>query len=156
MESLSGIILIWRLRQHGRISEKAEEQIERRAMRFVAATFFILAAYILYQSIDKLVSQEIPDPSLPGMAIAAASLIIMPVLAYKKQSLGRQIDSKALIADSKETIACAALSFALLAGLGANYFLGLWQADPAVGLIIVLFLIREGWEGWNDSDEEEE
>ena len=59
----------------------------------------------------------------------------------------------ALIADSKETMACAFLSMALLLGLGANYLFGFWQADPIVGLIIVAFLFREGWEGWREANE---
>ena len=39
VESLSGLVLIWRLRQHGRISEEDEARIERKAARFVAVTF---------------------------------------------------------------------------------------------------------------------
>jgi Co/Zn/Cd efflux system component len=52
--------------------------------------------------------------------------------------------------------ACAWLSVALLLGLEANYLFGFWQADPIVGLIIVVFLFREGWEGWKESGEEAE
>lgn len=151
VESLSGLVLIWRLRQHGKISKEAEERIERRATRFVALTFFMLGLYVLVESIRRLVSAEIPEPSVPGMLIAAASLIFMPVLSRQKYKTGRQINSKALVADSKETLACAFLSVALLVGLGANYLTGFWQADPIAGLIIVAFLFREGWEGWKES-----
>ncbi|MFC1873215.1 cation diffusion facilitator family transporter [Chloroflexota bacterium] len=155
IESLSGLVLIWRLRQHDKISAEAEERIERKAARFVAITFFLLGAYILFESVKKLVVSEIPEPSLPGMVIATASIIIMPLIARQKYKTGRQINSQALIADSKETIVCAFLSVALLLGLGTNYLFGFWQADPIVGLIIVAFLSREGWEGWHESGEEE-
>ena len=64
VESLSGLVLIWRLRQHGKISRAAEERIEERATKFVAITFFILGVYILFESIKKLVFAEIPAPSL--------------------------------------------------------------------------------------------
>ena len=60
------------------------------------------------------------------------------------------------MADARETLACAFISVALLLGLGANYLFGFWQADPIVGLIIVIFLFREGWEAWRESSEEEE
>jgi len=156
IESLSGFILIWRLRQHGKISEQDEERLEQRATRFVAITFFILGTYILVQSIRKLVIEEIPEPSLPGIIIAIASIIVMPLLTWQKYRTGKQIGSRALIADSKETLACAFLSVALLLGLGANYLFGFWQADPIVGLIIVAFLFREGWETWHESNEEDE
>ncbi|MFC1982812.1 cation diffusion facilitator family transporter [Chloroflexota bacterium] len=155
IESLSGLVLIWRLRQHGRISKEAEERIEKRATRFVAITFFVLGFYILYESIKKLALAEAPEPSLPGIIIAVASLVIMPLLTWQKYKTGKQIDSQALIADSKETLACAFLSVALLLGLGANYLFGFWQADPIVGLVIVAFLFREGRENWKESGEEE-
>jgi len=151
VESLSAIILIWRLRQHENSSTDKEERIERNTRQFVAVTFFILGIYILYESAIKLLTREIAQPSLPGIIIASMSIIVMPVLAWRKQAIGTTIGSKALIADSKETIICAFLSVALLIGLGANYLFGFWQADPLVGLIIVVFLFREGFEGWNES-----
>ena len=156
VESLSGLVLIWRLRQHGKISPELEEKIEHRATRFVAVTFFILGAYIAYESIDKLIFSEIPEPSVPGMVIAIVSLIAMPFMAWLKYKTGKQINSRALVADSKETIACAFLSVALLLGLGLNYLVGFWQADPIVGILIVIFLFREGWELWNEEDEDED
>ena len=148
VESLSGIVLIWRLRQHGKISQEAEERIEKRAARFVAITFFVLGGYVLFESVKKLVTAEIPDPSLPGIIIAMTSMVVMPFLTWQKIKTGRAIESRALLADAKETLVCAFLSAALLVGLGANYLFGFWQADPVVGLIVVVFLFREGWEGW--------
>jgi cation diffusion facilitator family transporter len=156
VESLSGLVLIWRLRQHGKISQEREEKIERRAMKLVAVTFFMLGAYVLYESISKLVLKEKPESSLAGIIIALLSLIVMPILTKLKYDVGVLIDSKALIADAKETLACAFLSLALLLGLGLNYLFGLWQADPIVGMIIVLFLFHEGYEVWKEAGEEEE
>ncbi len=155
IESLSGVVLIWRLSQHGKLSAAAEERLEKRATKFVAITFFILGLYVLFESIKKLVLAETPEPSLPGIIIAVASLIVMPLLTWQKYKTGKQINSRALVADSKETLACAFLSVALLIGLGANYLFGFWQADPIVGVIIAAFLFREGWEGWQEPNEEE-
>ena len=154
VESLSGLVLIWRLRQHGKISKAAEERLEKRATRFVTITFFVLGAYILFQSIRKLAIAEIAEPSLPGIIIAVASMTLMPLLTWQKYKTGKQIGSRALIADSKETLACAFLSVALLLGLGTNYLFGFWPADPIVGLVIVAFLFREGWQGWKEPVEE--
>jgi cation diffusion facilitator family transporter len=156
VESLSGLVLIWRLRQHGKISEEEEERVERKAMSFVALTFFVLGAYILFQSLKKLILAEQPDPSLPGIIIALASLLIMPVLSLMKYRTGVRIQSGALIADAKETLACSFLSVALLLGLGLNYFFGLWFADAVAGIVIVLFLFKEGWESWKEATEKGE
>jgi divalent metal cation (Fe/Co/Zn/Cd) transporter len=155
VESLSGLILIWRLRQHKTASEEDEKSIEKKAMSFVALTFILLGLYVLFESVYKLLYAEIPDASLPGIIIALLSLIIMPVLSYKKKEVGSKIGSRALVADSEETLACAALSVPLLLGLLANYFFGFWQADPIAAIIIVLFLFREGIEWWNESKEED-
>lgn len=146
VESLSGFVLIWRLKKHNTISEEEEERVEERAERFVGITFFLLGGYILYESIKKMVLKEIPEPSLPGMIIATLSIIIMPLLAYRKFRIGKALNLKSLVADSKETLACSLMSVALLLGLSTRYFFGFWLSDPIAGVIIVLFLFREGFE----------
>lgn len=145
VESLSGSVMIWRFRQHGKISEEEEEKVEKKAVRLVARTFFVLSVYVLYESGKKLYFHEAPDPSLLGIIIAAVSIIVMPVLFYMKYRTGKLINSKSLVADSKQTLACIFLSVALLFGLGLNYLYGFWQADPIVGLVVVVFLMKEGY-----------
>jgi divalent metal cation (Fe/Co/Zn/Cd) transporter len=145
VESLSGGVMIWRFARHEGMSAAEEARLERRAIRIVGYTFFVLGAYVLYESLKKLIWQEIPAPSLLGLCIAIASLIVMPVLFYLKYQTGKSLGSASLMADSKQNLACALLSVALLIGLGLNYFFGVWQADPAIGLVIVVILAREGY-----------
>ncbi len=145
VESLSGGVMVWRFRNYGKMSEEEEERIEKRAIKLIAFTFFILGAYVLYESFKKLYLREIPEPSLLGIIIALVSIITMPFLFYMKYKTGKSMNSRSLIADSKETLACAFLSLSLLIGLGFNYLYGYWQADPIVGLIIVVYLIKEGY-----------
>jgi len=145
VESLSGSVMIWRFRKHGKISEAEEKRVEAKAIRLIAYTFFILGAYVLYESAKKLYFREIPDPSLLGIIISIVSLIVMPVLFYMKYHTGKLINSRSLVADSKQTLACVFLSVTLFIGLGLNYIYGLWWADPLAGLIIVIFLIKEGY-----------
>jgi divalent metal cation (Fe/Co/Zn/Cd) transporter len=146
VESLSGFVLIWRLGKHNKISKEEERRIEEKAYRFVGITFFLLGAYILFESVRKIITKDIPEPSLPGIIIAILSLIIMPILAYRKYKLGKELNLKSLIADSKETLVCSILSVALLIGLTTRYFFNFWLSDPLVGLVIVIFLFREGYE----------
>lgn len=150
IESMSGMVLIWRLSRGISSNDENDERIERRARRFVAMTFFVLGAYILYESISTLVQYEAPDKSLAGIIIAVLSLIFMPFLASAKIKVGKQINSKALLADAKETLACMYLSAALLLGLGSNYLFGFWQADPIASIIIALYLFKEGYENWKE------
>ena len=145
VESLSGSVMIWRFRQAGKISEEEEEKMEKRATLLIAYSFFILGAYVLYESGKKLYLREIQEPSLLGIIVAIASIIVMPILFYLKYQTGKAIGSRSLIADSKETLACVFLSVSLLIGLVLNYLYGLWQADPIVALVIVIFLVKEGY-----------
>lgn len=146
VESLSGTIMIWRFRKNGFISVDEEDKIEKKATFLVGITFFIFGIYLLYDSIRKLLVTDKPEPSLIGIMIAFSSIIVMPILFYAKYKTGKSLGSKSLVADSKQTLACLFMSVSLLIGLGLNYLFGLWQADPVVGLIIVAFLFREGYE----------
>ena len=146
VESVSGGVLIWRLKKHGKIDEEEEERIEKKTVKLVGYSFFILGAYVFIEAVKKLYMQEIPDPTIAGIVIAALSLIIMPVLAKKKLKTAKEIKSASLVADSKQTLICAYLSLALLIGLGLNYLFGLWWADPISALVIVALIIKEGFE----------
>jgi cation diffusion facilitator family transporter len=145
LESLSGGVMIWRFRRID-LSDEEEGRMEKKATRLVGYTFVFLAVYVLYESIGKLISGRTPEPSVLGIIIAVVSIIVMPILFYQKYRTGKSMGSKSLVADSKETLACVFLSVALLIGLGLNYTLGFWQADPIVALIVVVFLLREGFE----------
>ncbi len=144
IESISGAVMIWRFKSRDKISEEEEERVERIAQKLVAISFFILSAYILYESISKLYFKEITKPSILGLIIILMSIIVMPVLFYLKHKTGKSLGSRSLIADSKETLACFFLSVAVLLGILLNFFLGFWQADPIAAIIIVIYLVFEG------------
>jgi divalent metal cation (Fe/Co/Zn/Cd) transporter len=146
VETLSAAVMIWRFRNYDTISEEEEERVERRATRLVGYTFIILAAYVVFESIRSLWVREVPERTLLGILIASVSLLVMPFLARVKYRTGQALGSRSLVADSRETLACSLLSAALLVGLGLNYAFGLWQADPLAGLLIAVFLVREGYE----------
>jgi divalent metal cation (Fe/Co/Zn/Cd) transporter len=145
IESISGGIMIWRFSQR-RLSAAEEKRVEARAVKLVGWSFFPLAAYILFEAVKKLVTREMPEPSLFGIIVAATSLVVMPALFLAKRHTARKLGSRSLVADSKQTLACTFMSAALLAGLLANRLFGFWQADPLVGLLIGAWLVREGIE----------
>ena len=144
IESISGAVMIWRFKKLDKINEEEEERIEKIAQRLVAVSFFILSAYILYESITKLYLKEVTEPSIPGLIIIIMSIIIMPVLFYLKYRTGILLGSKSLVADSKETLACLFLSVAVFLGIMLNFFYGFWQADPIIAIIIAIYLVVEG------------
>ncbi len=150
VESLSGGIMVWRFRKQEWSSETEEMKVEQKAIRLVAVTFFILGAYVIFESSKKLFLHEAAEPSLFGIIIAIVSLIVMPVLFWMKYKTGKSLESRSLVADSKQTLACMLLSVALLIGLGLNFFFHLWWADPAAGIVIAGYLLKEGYETWQE------
>ena len=155
VESISGSILIWRLRAEvtGTADEERIEQVERRAERLVGVSFLVLGAYVGYQAIQTLVARDEPAPSPVGIALTILSLAVMLWLARAKRRTGEALASRALIADSQQTFACWYLSATTLAGLALNAVFGLWWADPLAALMIVVFLAREGLEALRGEDD---
>lgn len=105
-----------------------------------------LAAYLTYESARDLLRGTAPERSIPGVVIACASLVGMPLLSRAKKRLGAQLGSRAMQADAKQTDFCVWLSAILLAGLLLNALLGWWWADPAAALLMVPLIAKEGIE----------
>jgi divalent metal cation (Fe/Co/Zn/Cd) transporter len=141
IESLSGVALLWRL--HRDDVEKREHS-EALALKLVGWCFLILAAYVAFDAGKSLLYREEPEASPIGIAIAALSIVVMPVLARAKRGVAVQIESRALEADARQTDICVYLSFILLAGLGLNWAFGLWWADPVAALVMVPIIVKEG------------
>jgi divalent metal cation (Fe/Co/Zn/Cd) transporter len=139
IESLSGAILLWRLQVH-----QADDRREQRALRLVGVSFLVLAAYIAGDAAWSLIRREPPEASPAGIVLAAASLIVMPLLARAKRRVADQLTSHALRADSRQTDLCAYLSAILLGGLALNAVWGWWWADAAAALVMVPIIVREG------------
>jgi len=147
IELLSATIVIWQLR-----GEIAGQDRQTRAIRLIGVTFFALAAYLAIDSIHDLVTHAQPGQSIPGLAVTAAALIVMPALAVAKRRTGQALGNRTLVADSAETAFCALTSAAALLGVGLNTWLGWWWADPAAALIIAALAVKEGIECWETDD----
>lgn len=151
VESASAGVLIWRLGTERRGRRTAEEA-ERRAIRLVAAAFGALGLYVGGRALFDLVAGTTPEESGIGIALAAVSLVVMPVLARAKHAAARELDSRSLEGDSAQTMLCTYMSAVLLVGLGANALWGWWWADPVAGLGIAVIAAREARELWTTED----
>jgi divalent metal cation (Fe/Co/Zn/Cd) transporter len=144
IEVTSSLAAVWRL--HHEVDEARRERAERASLRVIGACFLLLAISIAWEAIGSLGGGRPPDASLVGIAVAAASLVVMPILVRLKRRVARQLSSGALEAESRQTEVCAYLSAILVVGLGLNAWLGWWWADPAAGLVMVPLVAQEGWE----------
>ena len=145
IEVTSGTALLWRL--HHDLNASRREQVELATLRIVGSCFIALAVYILFESVSTLIRNEVPERSIPGILIAAVSLVVMPILARAKRRVAAGMGSGAMRADSRQTDFCTYLSAILLGGLLLNAVAGWWWADPVAGLVMVPIIAKEGIDG---------
>jgi divalent metal cation (Fe/Co/Zn/Cd) transporter len=129
-------------------SAKDPEKREKAALRFIAFSFFALAAYVAVDAVLSLLGFGQPQPSVIGILLAVASLIVMPVLSLAQRRTGRLLESVSAVADSKQLLLCSYLSAALLVGLVLNALVGWSLADPIAALAISALAVREGRNAW--------
>src|SRR5256885_14479704 len=126
VETIGGLIVLWRFSHARALSARAE----RISQRLIGVSYFLLAAYVAYDSSQMLLSGERPDPSPLGIAIAVLSLLVMPPLRRAKGRVGDRLGSSAVKREGMENMMCAYLSICLIAGVGLNAIFGWWWADP--------------------------
>jgi divalent metal cation (Fe/Co/Zn/Cd) transporter len=134
IEVTSGAALLWRL-HHG-LYPSRREHVERITQKIVGWCFLALAAYTAYESGCTLIWHQSPERSIPGtIIVAAAAVVVMPVLAKAKRRVAAGIGSGAVHADPRQTDFCAYLSATLLGGLLLN---------ALFGLVMVPIIAKEG------------
>ncbi|WP_273736239.1 cation transporter [Mycolicibacterium septicum] len=124
------------------------EAREKTALRIIAVSFFALAGYVTVEAIRSLTGAAEARHSTIGIALTAASLIVMPVLSWAQRRAGRELGSRSAVADSKQTLLCTYLSAVVLAGLVLNSLFGWSWADPVAALILAGVAVHEGREAW--------
>ena len=129
-------------------SARDPEARERAALRFIALSFFALAAYVSVDALMSLLGVGEARPSLIGIVLAVVSLVVMPVLSLAQRRAGRELGSRSAVADSKQTLLCTYLSAILLVGLVLNSLWGWSWADPIAALGIAAIAVREGLNAW--------
>lgn len=145
IELAASLTALWRLRHD--VNPRQRERAERLSLRVIGALFVALATYVAIDAAWALYRRQPPSESIAGIAIAALSVVVMPVLARAKRRVAFALGSGALAAESEQTSVCAYLSAILLAGLTLNAVAGWWWADPIAALVMVPLIAREGIEG---------
>ncbi|MDO7883234.1 cation transporter [Salinibacterium soli] len=142
VEVLSAAAVAWQF------TRREPERWERPTLRVIAVSFFLLAAYVAVSAVLALAGVTRAEHSAVGLVLTAVSVAVMPLLSLAEYRTGRELGSATAVADSRQTLICAALSVAVLVGLALNTLLGWWWADSVAALVIVVFAVREGIEAW--------
>ena len=143
IEVFAASVVIWQLRggAHAR---------QRTALRLLAVSFFVLAAYVSAEATRDLITRDEAGDSPLGIALSVAALVAMVPVAIVQRRIGDALDNEVLVSQSRETWLSNYLSIGLLVGLGLNATVGWWWADPVVALVVSLFAIWSGIESWNE------
>ena len=149
IELFAGAVLVWRFSKEA----SNESSTERKALRLVGFTFFLLSGFILLQSSATLFGYSgEPQQSLPGVLITVSSAVLMTILFVFKKSIAQKLSSRALRAEAYESLMCDLQDLFVVAGLGLNILFGWWWADPVMALALVPFLVREGFESFREEE----
>jgi divalent metal cation (Fe/Co/Zn/Cd) transporter len=141
IEVTSGAAVLWRMSGDDAARRERREAI---TLRIVGVCFLALAAYVGYEAVKDLISGSPAAPSGVGIALAAVSLVVMPLLSRAKRHVAKGLASGAMRADARQTDFCAYLSAILLAGLALNLTVGWWWADPVAALVMTPLIVKEG------------
>ncbi|WP_096305106.1 cation transporter [Jatrophihabitans sp. GAS493] len=129
-------VVLWELASTGQVRQ-------RRALRMIAAAFTALSVYLLVQTAIVFAVGYRPQHSPLGIAWTAVTAAVMFALAAGKSRTGHALRNPVLIAEGHVTVIDGLLAGAVLASLVLNAALGWWWADPAAGLVIVYYALRE-------------
>jgi divalent metal cation (Fe/Co/Zn/Cd) transporter len=144
VETIGGLVVLWRFSRVRALSARAEQV----AQRLIGVSYFLLSGYIVFDSTQMLWTQERPDRSFQGIAIAILALIVMPQLRRAKGRVGDRLQSSALKREGMENMMCAYLSITVLLGLGLNAAFGWWWADPVAAYAVAAIAVRGGYRAW--------
>ena len=114
------------------------------AARWAGVLLFALAGVVALTAVRALLTGTTAEVSLAGVAITIAALLVMPILAWLKRTLGRKTDNRVLMADAVQSATCAYLAAITLISLIVNAAFHIRWIDSVAGLAVLPILVIEG------------
>jgi divalent metal cation (Fe/Co/Zn/Cd) transporter len=149
IELFTALVVLRLLLLHSaRSTEDEFDARERQSSRIVGWALYALIGYIVVSSGVSLLAGSRPESSTVGIALAAAALVVMPVLWRWRLSLAKRLDSPALKADAACSLVCAYMSATLLVGLLLNGLFGWWWAGSLAALGMIWWIRGEALEAF--------
>lgn len=139
VEVFASAVVVWEL--HGTTRER-----ERLALKLIGIAYLVVALYVAQDAVRSLWGRHHPSPSPAGIALTAATVVVMTALALLKLRIGRALDSATVLADARFSLVDAGLAGTVLVGLSLNQVFGWWWADQALALLLAVLAAREGLE----------
>ena len=148
VEVISGagiLAMVLRIRSH---PESERSGFERTALRITGGAFYLLAAGLSVTAIYNLAAGQKPATTLPGLIIAAVSILSMLALVWAKRKVGHALHSAPILADANCTLTCVYMSLVLLASSAIYLLSGFGLVDSLGAIGLVYFSVKEGRESF--------
>jgi divalent metal cation (Fe/Co/Zn/Cd) transporter len=151
VELLSSFAVVEHLRTSLRGRSSSTAHVETKRAEWVTTLLLLsLIPVIGLAAVYSFLNGIKPEPSLLGIAVAIAAVVIMPVLWYEKKRIGMAADCLPLTIDAVESATCFWMSTALLSGLAINYLWRISWIDYLATCVILVFVAREAGESINE------
>ncbi len=146
IEVISGIgivHLVWRI-QHNPNGER--DNFERTALRITGFAFYALVCGLLTTAVYNIWSGSKPETTFWGVIISLVSIFVMLGLIVGKTRAGKELDSKAILADAECTKVCVYMSVILLVSSVIYELTNFAYTDIAGAFGIAYLAYKEGRE----------
>ena len=120
---------------------------EKIAGLFVVLTIFVSACVALYETIQRFIHPEQLTHLWVLTAAGAIGFVGNELAAQVRLRAGRRLESPALIADGNHARVDGFVSLGVIAS-ALLVAVGFARADPIVGLVITLVILKITWDSW--------
>ena len=148
VEVVSGIGIWHMIRRIKRNYDSAPDHFEKQALKITGTSFYILSIGIMATALASVYHGHNPETTFWGMVISLISIAAMWLLIHYKIKVGKQLDSRAIIADANCTKACLYLSVVLLLSSGGYELTGIGWLDSIGAIFIAGLSFKEGLESF--------
>jgi divalent metal cation (Fe/Co/Zn/Cd) transporter len=148
VEVVSGIGVWHMVRRLRRSPGGNRDRFEQRALRITGGAFYLLTVGLAATAVLNLIRGHRPDTTRWGIVVALVSICTMWLLIRCKETVGKRLDSPAIMADAACTRACLYLSVVLLLASAGFALTGIGLFDSIGTLAIAWFALKEGNEAF--------
>lgn len=148
VEVISGVGIWHMIKRMKKNSDESYDRFEKTSLKVTGAAFYILTAGLIVTSLINFYTGYKPETTLWGIIVAAFSILTMWVLMHYKTKIGKQFNSRALLADAACTKTCLYLSIILLIASIGYEVTGIGSLDSLGAVGISIFSFREGREAF--------
>ena len=117
---------------------------------FVSLLILLMAVELLKTSVDKILHPQSTQINPLVIAILAASILVKLYMSYYNQTIGKRIDSTALLATAADSRGDSLSTLLVLASSLISLFTG-FQIDGYCGLIVGIFILYSGFNAAKDT-----